>query len=310
MSWNLGIDIGGTNVKIGVANDAGEVLDRMTLSTEGAEDPGRFVSHLHGQARGLLQRNGLAPESLEFIGVGVPGTVEQATGFVRFCPNIPWVDIPLGELMGQAFGRRVHIEQDVRLAALAEMLFGAGRGYTDILCVVVGTGIGAGIIKEGALLRGALNTAGEMGHMIIEKNGRRCACGQEGCLERYASGAGIAQRASEVLGEGDLGGRTPTAKTVFSLAQEGNQAALKVVDESVEYLALGIANAVNLLAPQAVIVGGGVAQSGGLFFEPLRKYVYRYGFYSWAKQKKLRIHEAGLGSDAAMIGAAVLCRGQ
>lgn len=305
-SWNIGIDVGGTNSNIGLVSRSGRILDKTTIPTKGAEEAERFVATLYQEATCLLERNNLSFDDVDTIGMGVPGTVDPVTGFVLFCPNIPWTNLALGTLAEEKFKKKVHIDQDVRLAALAEKLLGAGTSFTDILCVTVGTGIGAGIIIDGEIYRGALNTAGEMGHMIIVKDGRQCTCGQRGCLERYASGSGIIECALESMDASDFGSHPQTTESVFRLAKEGNPKALSVVNSSVEYLALGIVNAVNLLSPQLVIVGGGVAENGELFFELLRKYVYRYGFYSWTDQDKLEIRKTELGADAAMIGAALL----
>lgn len=302
---NLGIDIGGTNTQIGLVDDAGGVLASVSFPTQGAQDHHWFIDKLLQESQALLRSQDLVLEDIDSFGVGVPGTVDEATGHIEYCPNIPWTDIPFGELVQQAFGKEVFVSHDVRLAALAEMQYGAGRTYSNILCVLVGTGVGAGIILDGKPICGAFNTAGEMGHMIVQKHGRPCACGRKGCLERYASGTGIAEHAKEVLSADDFQGRAQTTQTVFALAAEGNKKALDLVDEGVEYLALGIANVVNLLSVELVIVGGGVAENpDALFLDPLREYIYTYGYAPWAAQKKLKIEKAALGIDAVMIGAA------
>lgn len=306
-TWSIGIDVGGTKTKVGIVRDNGSVLEQVTIPTEGAHDPACFAEHVRNHAMQLLECNGLALRDISFIGAGVPGTVSSDAFVVEYAANIPWTNVPFGAHLEHAFDRVVPLQQDVRLAALAEQHLGAGQSYRDILCVVIGTGIGAGIIQNSALLQGAFNSAGEMGHMIVEKNGRHCACGQRGCLERYASGTGIAARAEELLNSTDFAGRPHTAQSVFELAQEGNATAQEIIAESVDYLALGIANVVNVLGSEIVIIGGGVAQNPDtLFFTPLKERIYQYGYEAWAKEESLRISKAALGTDAPMIGAALM----
>jgi len=307
--WNIGIDIGGTKINIGIVSDRGCVLDSVIIPSDYKDQHELFVDNVYNKTQELLQRNNMTLESISFIGIGVPGTIEIKTGFVNYCPNLFWVDVPIGKIIEQKFKRKISMGQDVRLAALAELLFGAGIGFTDILCVVVGTGIGCGIIIGGKIFSGAMNTAGEIGHMIFEKNGRQCTCGTKGCLERYASGTGIIERALEVLDEESFDGRSRKSETVFELAQEGNEIALKLIDDCVSDLAVGITNSVDLLSPQAVIIGGGLCEHEELFFNPLKKYVVDHGYFSWTKRNELQICKAKLGSDAAMIGAAMLFRG-
>ena len=189
--------------------------------------------------------------------------------------------------------------------AWAEYLLGAGRKYRSMICVALGTGIGSGIIMDGRIFHGAMNTAGEIGHCVFEKDGRPCNCGRRGCLERYCSGTGIIQRALEAFPE-KFAGLPHRSESVFQLAYAGDQDVLALIRSVVEDLAVGIANAVSILSPQAVIISGGLCDHDELIVKPLVQLVNQYGYRSWARKKLLKIEKAQMGSDAPMIGAALL----
>ncbi|MDF2927012.1 MAG: hypothetical protein K0R57_5926 [Paenibacillaceae bacterium] len=239
------------------------------------------------------------------MGAGVPGTASTATGIIDYCPNLDWSDEPAGSYFAEFLGREVKLIQDSRAAAAAEMLYGAGREFSDILCVTIGTGIGSGIISQRKLLNGGMNTAGELGHMSIAKGGRPCVCGSCGCLEQYVSGTAIIQRALERF-PAKIEGQPENSETVFSLAYSGDRQALELLDACMDDLAFGISNTVAILSPQAVIISGGLCEHDSLVIAPLAKKIPKYGYKSWVKKAALKILKAELGSDAPMIGAASL----
>jgi glucokinase len=199
----------------------------------------------------------------------------------------------------------VSVAQDSRLAAWAEYLVGAGRNYRSFICVAIGTGIGSGIIIDGKIFNGALNTAGEMGHSVFQKDGRPCACGNHGCLERYSSGTGMLDRALEAYPEKFVNCAHQT-ETLFELAYAGDADLLRLIRCMVEDLAIGIANAVSLLSPEAVLISGGLCTHDELIIQPLRQLVNQYGYYAWTRKKQLKIEQAQLGPAAPLIGAALL----
>ena len=190
----------------------------------------------------------------------MPGTADTKTGLVEYCPNLGWEDVPAGAIFKHYLGADVMIAQDSRLAAWAEYLLGAGRNYHSFICVAIGTGIGSGIIIDGKIFHGALNTAGEIGHSVFQKDGRLCNCGNHGCLERYSSGTGMFEQALEAYPEKFID-RPHQAETMFDLAYAGDQDMLRLIRRMVEDLAMGIANAVSLLSPEAVIISGGFART-------------------------------------------------
>ena len=305
---SVGIDIGGTKVNIGIVDSRGEIVAKRRIPTGKNLDVKSCIRNISEEVNRLLGENGLALKEIGFLGAGVPGTVDTETGHVVYCPNLSWKDVPAGSYFKEMLGCDVRMIQDCRAAAFSELLYGAGRGYSDILCVTLGTGIGGGVIINRKIFHGSMNTAGEIGHVIIVKNGRLCSCGNHGCLERYSSGSGILEQALERF-PNKLTGENRNTEHVFELAQKGDSEARDLIRESVEYLAVGIANVVDIFSPQAVIISGGMCEHRDLIIDPLKLLVPRFGYVSWVEQNTLRIEKALLGSDAPMIGAASLHRG-
>jgi len=304
---SVGIDIGGTKANIGLVTAAGKVVDKTQVLIAKKLNPEQLIVSICDETRRLMDKNGIMKETVSFFGVGVPGTADTKTGVVEYCPNLGWEDVPAGTLFKNDLGAEVCVAQDSRLAAWAEYLMGAGRGYQSLICVTLGTGIGAGIIIDGRLFHGAMNTAGELGHTVFEKDGRPCSCGNHGCLEDYCSGTGILQLALELFPE-KFANLPHKSETVFQLAYAGDGDMLALIRKVVADLAVGIANAVSLLSPELVIISGGLCQHETLIIEPLRELVYQYGYHSWTRKKRLKIEKAQMGSDAPMIGAALLYR--
>ncbi|MGI6691341.1 MAG: ROK family protein [Christensenellales bacterium] len=301
---NIGIDIGGTKTSVGLVDKNGEIILERTFPTR-AQQPEVLVDEVVDQTKHLCQDAGIPLAQVHSIGIGVPGTVDFSTGHVVYCPNIHWYDVQAGEMFSSAFGRQVLVSQDSRNAALAELLFGAGREYTDFMCITIGTGIGCGIVTGGRVYHGGMNTAGELGHISVEKDGIACPCGNKGCLERYASGNAIFEHAFALNPEA-FNGLPHRCETVFALARKGNQEMLGVIEKSVDYLAFGLANAVAILSPQAILISGGLSVHHDLLIKPLTDRIYHYGYYSWTVRKMLRVLPAALGKHAPMIGAAFL----
>jgi glucokinase len=302
---SVGIDIGATKANIGLVTSSGKIIASVRVPVQCDSSAEDFIEKLCQDVERLIESNGLKKEDIAFYGVGVPGTADIKTGLVEYCANLGWEDIPAGAIFKKYLGADVVISQDAGLAAWAEYLLGAGRNYNSSICVTLGTGIGGGIIIDGKIFRGAMNTAGEIGHLILEKNGRLCKCGNHGCLERYSSGTGIIEQALEAFPE-KFRDRPHKSETVFELAYAGDQDMLGLIQRVVENLAMGIANVVTILSPEAVIISGGLCAHDELIIKPLGELVNKYGLYSWVRKKKLKIEKARLGSEAPMIGAALL----
>lgn len=304
---NVGIDIGATKVNLGLVTSAGRIIDSLRIPVQREAGAEQFIGTVCEAVTRLRQANQLTPDDIAFYGVGVPGTADTRTGFVEYCPNLGWEDVPASAIFKRYLQADVMVAQDSRLAAWAEYLLGAGRNYRSFICVALGTGIGSGIIIDGKIFDGALNTAGEIGHSVFQKDGRLCACRNHGCLERYSSGTGMIDRAVEAYPE-KFSDRPHQAETLFELAYAGDEDLQRVIRLAVEDLAIGIANAVSLLSPEAVIISGGLCIHDELIIQPLRELVNYYGYHAWTRKKQLKIEQAQLGPAAPMIGAALLYR--
>jgi glucokinase len=302
---SVGIDIGATKANIGLITEEGNIIDSTRLSVSGVREPDILISQICNGVEILLTKNNIEKTKIHSVGVGVPGTADIKTGHVEYCPNLGWEDIPAGSMFQKKLNMDVIVSQDSRVAAWAEYLLGAGRPYKSMFCVAIGTGIGGGIILDGKIFHGAMNTAGEIGHTIFSKHGRHCNCGLDGCLERYCSGTGIFERAFEEYPQkfADLPHKS---ESVFTLAYDNDKEMLRLINEVVDDLAIGIANAVSILSPEAVIISGGLCEHNTLIIEPLRQKVNKFGYHSWSRKNILQIEKAQMGSEAPMVGAALL----
>ncbi len=290
MRYVLGIDIGGTSFTIGsVAGDGSRVsvmANQPTLADGGADD---VVNRIAALARQVMERTeAMEPGSTCLgVGIGAPGPLDTARGIVHLTPNLGWVNFPLRERMETALDLPAALDNDANCAVLGEWWMGAARGTRHALGITIGTGIGGGIIVDGRLYHGASDCAGEIGHASIDATGRRCKCGNDGCLEAYASGPAIARRAVEAIEAGAetgllerAGGRLDaiTAQTVYQAAHEGDELAREVVNDTARFLGSGLANLLNIFNPEVVVVCGGVTGAGDLLFMPLRREVARRAF--------------------------------
>ena len=278
----LAIDIGGTKLAAGIVNTAGSILVRREVPTLAAEGPERVLDRLTRLAQDVLAAPRVSDEAIQRIGIGCAGPVDRQAGLILNPPNLPgWVCVPLVERIEKALGRPAVLENDANAAALGEFRYGAGKGGSSLVYLTVSTGIGSGIILNGKIWHGVKDGAGEVGHMTLLPDGPICGCGNRGCLEALASGPSIARRAREALATGQpsrlLDAGEFTAADVVRLAQEGDAIAAEVWDETVRYLGLGVAAIVTILAPERVVIGGGVTQAGDFLFEPLRRHHLRRG---------------------------------
>ncbi len=305
--YRLGVDIGGTKVGLGLLTEEGKLLRRDVIQTPaytaGAE---AFANALCGPLCSFLERAGMGWRDLDGFGVGIPGTADCRRGVARYCPNLfGAAELPLADLLEARLGVRPHLVQDSWAAAYAEFVFGRQRTTPNMLCVTVGTGIGCGVILNGRVFGGALGTAGELGHVPIVFDGRPCACGRRGCLERYVSGTAILAQAMEAFPQ-KLAGLPPKAESVFSLAYEGDADALALIAQCADKLAYGLALAIDLLAVDTVILSGGVSAHKELLIDPLEKRIRGYAYPPWADSQRLQVLPAALGADAPLVGAAFL----
>jgi len=305
----LGIDIGGTKLAAGVVDAEGRMLARDEAPTHAEEGLEPVLDRIVALGRGLLSRPEAAAVAVRRIGVGCAGPVDLKAGLVLQPPNLPgWTRVPLTERLERAFGLPIVLENDANAAGLGEFRYGAGRGARSIVYMTVSTGIGGGIILDGRIWHGLKDAAGEIGHMTVDPDGPVCGCGNRGCLEAIASGTSIAHRAKEALAAGTPSELQrvahPTAADVVRLAREGDPVASAVWDRAVRYLGIGVAAVIAILAPERIVIGGGVSRAGDFLFDPLRDHVRRR--LKLMPAEAVPILPATLGPDVGILGAAAV----
>jgi glucokinase len=310
----LGIDIGGTNLVVGAVAEDGSALHVVQSEPTRAEEGSDAVlSRLIKMGRAAIDAMAAEVPSAECVGVGVgaPGPLDTKRGVVLLTPNLGWVNLPLRQIVQDGLGIPAAIDNDANCATLGEWWRGAARGTQHAVGITIGTGIGGGIIVDGRLYHGASDCAGEIGHTTIEANGRKCKCGNYGCLEAYASGPAIARRAVEAVESGQpsrladyVDGRLDrvTAQTVYEAAHDGDELADEVVSDTAKFLGAGIANMVNIFNPEIVVVFGGVTLAGDRLFVPLKREVAKRAFKPAVAV--CRIVPAELVGTAGVYGAA------
>ena len=313
MSYFAGIDIGGTNVEIGILNEAGDILGKKSIKTNsknGAEDT---FQRIWNTTKELAEEFKISENEIEAIGLGIPGPVVN-NSVVKIAANFSWNnDFPAKDLMEKISGKLVKVGNDVKLIALGESLFGAGRGYKNSITVPIGTGIAAGIIVNGMILEGADGAAGEFGHVVVNKNGYKCGCGLTGCLETYCSATGIVREGKKRLEENQdnelyrkINGNIDSleAKDIFDLAKSGDKFSMEIVDFFCEYMAEGIGMLLNIMNPELIIFSGGVAKARGILLEGVKKYLPKYALGMTMENLKFAFGE--LDEEAGIKGAAAL----
>lgn len=299
--YAIGVDVGGTKVKVGLVANDGTLAKTSLIDTPPVA--AEILPAVIAEIRQLLK----GTDKVIGIGLGTGGIVDPRRGKVRFASALPrgWAEVEIKQILCEAFKLPVVVDNDVNAAALGEYLFGLGERCHDLVYMAIGTGIGGGAILRGRLYRGARDAALDLGHMVVHANGRPCSCGKNGCLEAYASGAGIEHRYLELLrgynhGQPDQEGRS--AKEIFHLAAQGDFLCQEVINEATSYLALGISNLIECYDPKIIALGGGVIEAGEQLLNRLRSLV-RYNNNTFPREA---IRKSRLGTDAGVIGAAAL----
>ncbi len=305
-----GIDMGASHLRVVITNFGANAIAEKEISIDIARGPDLCIDEANSLLENLLAEKGLNTASLSAIGIGVPGPIDSGAGMVIAPPIMPgWDRFPIRDTLEKLWKRPVSVNNDAELGALGEWAYGAGRGTRDLAYIKVGTGIGAGLLIGGRIYRGSTGSAGEIGHLTMDNNGPLCTCGNRGCLEAFSGGHAIAKRAQEAM---KLGQRTQisqipsndiTAKDVVSAARRGDLVAQQIMEEAGEHLGVAIAGLVNIFNPDIIVVGGGVAQIGDLFLEPIRKAVAQRSLPAAADN--VRITAALLRRRSSSLGAVV-----
>lgn len=316
--WVVGVDLGGTNIVVGVLPiEGGDLLGLRTQKTEALKGAkfvvDRIVHMVQEAIAEVASAHGVGKEAFAGIGIGSPGPLNRKTGTIINTPNLGWRNFPLRDLIANAVGLPAALDNDANCATYGEWWLGAGKAVDNLVGFTLGTGIGGGIVLNGEIFHGASDAAGEIGHTTIDSTGRKCKCGNYGCLEAYASGPAIALRAVEGIETGaesvlpDLvEGRLEdiTAATVYEGAVLGDAYANEVMKETAKFIGTGVANIINLLNPEMVVIAGGVTRAGDHLFVPLRAEVRRRAFRS--AEEACQIVPAQLLGTAGVIGAVAM----
>ncbi len=315
MGKRIGIDVGGTNVKIALVDKSGKIIYSNSVPTYAKMGYEYTVNNIKQAIKDLMKETNTTAKDIDGIGFDFPGQVDYKTGVVKLAPNIPgWVNVPIAQMIEEEFHIPTRIDNDVRCAALGEMKFGAGQGCENFVCITVGTGIGSGLVVNGQLVRGASNAAGEIGHIKLQmKDGLICGCGDTGCLEAYASGPSIVAMAQDYIKGGKstkfremaaAEGGEITPYMVAKAAEAGDPVAKRIFEIVGEYIGIGLTSVINLLNPEKVIIGGGVAEAGDLLLNPIRKTIKERAMV--VAGSAVEIVPAQLGNSAGVIGASML----
>ena len=307
MKVAIGVDIGGTNTVFGLVDEQGNCLVQQSIKTKDFPDPEYFVAVLSAKLKELIA----SEKNLNVIGMGVGApNGNYYTGTIDFAPNLNWKGVvPLVQLFEKHFSFPVVLTNDANAAAIGERIYGAAKGIDDFVMVTLGTGLGSGFVVNGNLVYGHDGFAGELGHTIVEKNGRVCGCGRKGCLETYASASGIVRTAKEFLVNSSesllVDVEEISSKSIADAALKGDALALEIFDYTAEKLGFSLANTVALTSPKLIVLFGGLAQSGDLILKPTKKYMEAYLLNIY--QNKVAIFPSKLkASDAAILGASAL----
>ena len=310
--YRIGIDLGGTNIALGIADENKKILHKASEPTNLPRSAESLADAIADLVMGELGKAEISEEEVEAAGIGIPGTVNPVTGVVEYANNFGFVNVPLKDLLQERLPFPLHAANDAKAAAWGEYLAGAGAGCSSMLMITLGTGVGGAMIVNGSCLEGYNYAAGEIGHMVIRQGGKLCTCGRRGCLEAYASASALTEQAREAAEKNpdsllwQKAGKDPDSingRLFMDCVKAGDETARKVFDEYLSFLAEGTANLINILQPERVCIGGGLSGAGEALLAPLRKRVSPV-LYSRESERNAQIVAAVLGNDAGIIGAA------
>ena len=315
--YYIGVDLGGTNIAIGICDEERKIILKDKVPTGAHRHSDLIIEDMAKLAAELVERAGISWDEIGYVGIAAPGTVNPAEGKVMYCNNIKMFHYPICEKLASLLPapKKVFLENDANAAALAEAKVGAGKGKDDVVMITLGTGLGGGIVIDGKLYSGFNYAGAELGHMVIEFNGRACTCGAKGCWEAYSSATGLINLTKDKLRVtkdtmmwdmvgGDID--KVSGRTAFAAARQGDRAGKEVVDEYINYLACGMINIVNIFQPEVFCIGGGVCGEGDYLLKPLTKIVDEGQYGAASREVKTAIRIAELGNDAGIIGAALI----
>ncbi len=311
--YNIGIDLGGTNIKVGVVDENYNIVGRSNIKTNLPRPSEEIVDSIVEGVKLACEDAKIAVSDVNSIGIGTPGTANRNTGVVLYSCNLGFNNFGLGGMLSEKLGTEVFVENDANAAAFGEVVNGAGKGYKDVVVITLGTGVGGGIIIDGKIYTGFNFCGAELGHTVIEYNGRQCGCGRKGCFEAYSSATALINFTKEAM-EADKSTKMweiagsidgVDGKTAFDGFRAGDKTATEVVNKYINYLGCGLTNVVNIFQPEVLLIGGGICKEGENLTKPLLEYIAKES-YCIDPNCSTKLDIAKLGNDAGIIGAAYL----
>lgn len=308
----FGIDIGGTSVKLGIFTENGNLKDKWEIPTRKDNDGMYILEDVSKSIQSKIAEHNIEKDNVIGIGIGVPGPVTE-DGTVLKCVNLGWGVFNVADEMQKLTGFKTKVGNDANVAALGEMWQGGGKGYKNLIMVTLGTGVGGGVIMDGEILTGSNGAAGEIGHILVSLDEEdSCGCGKQGCLEQFASATGIVKEAKRLLNNTTKPSKLRdvqflSAKNIFDFAKEGDELAIKSVEQLGKYLGIALSHVAAVVDPQVFVIGGGVSKAGNILTEVIKKYYENYVMYA-LKGKEFNL--ATLGNDAGIFGSAKLIIGK
>ncbi len=312
--YNIGIDLGGTNIAAAIIDESGKIIRKGSVPTLRERDYTLIVKDMATLALNLVKDQGLDVKDIHSVGIGSPGTCDAEKGLIVYANNLQFKNTPIRDEFNKYFNVPVYIENDANAAAYGEFISGVGSKYTDFIAITLGTGVGAGVIIDNKIIAGSFQGGAELGHMVIQVGGSTCTCGRKGCWEEYSSATALIRegkkaamahpesKLNELIGS-DID--KMNAKIVFDAAQAGDYQAQALIDWYIDYLAVGLVNVINIFQPQAIALGGGVsAQKDNLIVPLLDK--MKHEIYGGEEALVTDLLVCELGNDAGIIGAAML----
>ncbi len=311
--YNIGIDLGGTNIKVGIVNENYEIISRASVKTNLPRPAEGIVDGICEAVNIALNEAAINLDDVFSVGIGTPGAANRSTGTVLYSNNLGFDNVRLGEMLKKKLNKDIYVENDANAAAFGEYLAGGGKGYENVVVVTLGTGVGGGIIIDGKIYTGFNFCGAELGHTVIEYNGRPCTCGRKGCFEAYSSATALITATKKAM-ETDKNSKlweiagsleNVDGKTAFDGMRAGDKTADCVVKEYIGYLGCGLTNIVNVFQPQILLIGGGVCKEGDNLTVPLKKIIEEEE-YCIDINASTKLDICKLGNDAGIIGAAFL----
>ena len=317
--YYLGIDLGGTNIAAGIVDKDYKIIKKKSVPTLAHRDGKEIMKDMANLCLSLIKDCDLTLSDIAYAGIATPGTANSETGVVEYANNLPFVNFPIADLLKEYTGiEKVYIENDANAAAKAEAIAGVAKGAKYSVMITLGTGLGGGIVLDGKVYSGFNFAGAELGHIVIEKDGKQCSCGRRGCWETYSSATGLVNMTKEHLikarenGEksliedminGDL--NAVNARVAFAAMKQGDKVGAEIVEEYISYLASGVATMINIFQPNVLSIGGGVCNEKDYLLKPLKEKVIAET-YGNGQGERTEIKIAELGNDAGILGAAVL----